>query len=191
MVFLLSNPCCAGETRTIKTSKTRTSVRFQLFDNSYNGEKYVMTPTKLYRRGFSLYEDSALQDTRDAIPIDGESGGSSDEAKQAEVGDRVNVLSTTIDGKSKSSSGQRRCMKKKMSACELSFLVDRATSAAEKVATKIYTMMASNESAGVDCIQESLVTGQLERRTPLDFFAFQLLAKKQYRDMLAVIKKCK
>ncbi|XP_022851457.1 uncharacterized protein LOC111373190 [Olea europaea var. sylvestris] len=57
----------------------------QLFNDSYDENKYAVTPTKLYRTGFSLFEDSALEDNRDAISVNGESSGSSDEAKQTNM----------------------------------------------------------------------------------------------------------
>ncbi|XP_022871912.1 uncharacterized protein LOC111391009 [Olea europaea var. sylvestris] len=56
-----------------------------LFDDSYDGEKYAVTPTKLCRTGFGLFEDSALEDNQDAILVDEESSGSSDEAEQCLV----------------------------------------------------------------------------------------------------------
>lgn len=56
----------------------------------------------------------------------------------------MNVSNTISRGERKSSSAKRRGKKKKNSARELSFLVDRTTIATEKVAVKIITMMASN-----------------------------------------------
>ncbi|XP_022851998.1 uncharacterized protein LOC111373662 [Olea europaea var. sylvestris] len=164
-------------------------VRYRtLFGDSYDGEKYAVTPTKLCRTGFGLFEDSALEDTRDAIPVDEESSGSSDEAEQMVGGSRFNVSDTTSGGKRKSSDATRRGKKKKSSARELSFSVDRATSATEEVVAKLNTMMGSHDDSGTACIEELLASGRLERRTPLYFFACAILAKKHYRNMLAVMK---
>ncbi|XP_022873358.1 uncharacterized protein LOC111392284 isoform X1 [Olea europaea var. sylvestris] len=143
---------------------------------------------KLCRTGFSLNEDSVLEDNRDAIPVDDESSGSSDEAEQMGVRACYNVSSTTDSNKRKSSSEQRRGRKKKMSAHELSFSVVRATSATEEVMAKIHTMMTSNKSAGVNCVKELLATGRLERCTPFYFYICQFLAHKQYSDMLAIMR---
>lgn len=45
----------------------------QLFGDSSNGEKYAVTPTKLCKTGFGLFEENALEDHRDAFSVDGES----------------------------------------------------------------------------------------------------------------------
>lgn len=69
----------------------------QLFGDSYDKDKYAVTPTKLCRTGFGLYEDSVIEDNEDAIPIDVESSGSSNEAKPTTVEVHANV-STTKSG---------------------------------------------------------------------------------------------
>lgn len=86
------------------------------------------------RTRFGLFEDRTLEDHRDAILIDDESSGSIDGAEEMPDGSGMNVSSTTRDAKRKSSSAKRRGKKKKISARELSFSVDRATSAVEEVA---------------------------------------------------------
>ncbi|XP_022855762.1 uncharacterized protein LOC111376981 isoform X2 [Olea europaea var. sylvestris] len=151
------------------------------------GDKYAVTPTKLCKTGFCLFEDSVLEDNMDVIPIDGESSGSCDEMDKANVGVGINVSSTTSGRKRKSSSAKQRGKKKKISARELLFSIDRATSAGEKVAVKINTMMTSKNNAGIACVEELLATGRLQRRTPLYFFACALLAQKRYWDMLGVM----
>lgn len=85
----------------------------QLLDDSYDRNKYAMTPTKLCRTGFGLFEDTALEDHQDAISIDGENSGSSDEADETHGRSSVNISNTTSGGKRKSSSGKRGSKKKK------------------------------------------------------------------------------
>ncbi|XP_022855489.1 L10-interacting MYB domain-containing protein-like [Olea europaea var. sylvestris] len=122
----------------------------QLFGESYNDDKYAMTPMKLCRTGFNLFEDGAAEDHLDAIPIDGESSSFSDE-------------------------GDIRT-------------VDQATSATEKVAVKINSIINLTSNARADCVEELLARGRLQRHTPLYFYTCTLLAQKHYRDMLVVMK---
>lgn len=70
----------------------------------------------------------------------------------------------------------------------MSFSVDWATSAAEKVAAKINNIINPTSNAGADCVEELLVAGWLQRLTPLYFYAYTILAQKRYLDMLSVMK---
>lgn len=48
--------------------------------------------------------------------------------------------------------------------------------------------MALNDNTDIACVEELLAIGRLERRTPLYFFAYILLAQKHHQDMFGVMK---
>lgn len=51
----------------------------QLFGESYDSDKYAMTPTRLCSTGYNLFEDGAVENHLDVIPFNGDGSGSSDE----------------------------------------------------------------------------------------------------------------
>lgn len=50
-----------------------------LFGDVFNDDRYAVTPTKFYRTGLVMFENSGHEDLRDEVPVDVESSGSSDE----------------------------------------------------------------------------------------------------------------
>lgn len=88
---------------------------------------------KLCKTWFDMFEDSALEDHQDALPVDEEGSGSSDEGDKGRDKSSVNVSNAQSSEKRKSSTQKRKGKKKNVSARELSFSVNRANSAAEDV----------------------------------------------------------
>lgn len=160
----------------------------QLFGDSYDGDKYAVTPTDLCRTGFGLFEDSVAEDHRNVISDDGESTGSSAEGEEGNYTSSMNASGPQSDEKRKSATSSRKGKKKRVSSWDLFYSVERARIAGEKVAAKINTIMAPKKNAGVACVEELLEAGRLKRRTPLYFYACTLLAQKRYQDMLDVMQ---
>lgn len=131
--------------RTKNTESPKTDCReiyayWVLFGDLYNNEKYAMTSKKLRRTGFAMFEDSANDDTRNATPMCEESSDSNDE------GDKFDRLASSMDvsgcisGKKCRFGGSKSKGKRtKISAKELSYSVDRATTASEKVRRNLTT----------------------------------------------------
>lgn len=51
-----------------------------LFRDAFDNKKYVVTPIKLCRTGFAMFEDGVYEDMHDFAPVKEENSGSSDEA---------------------------------------------------------------------------------------------------------------
>lgn len=130
--------------RTSKISRTRTWVRYTFAIINYSVTVTTGISTQSFRQCCVEWGLACLRTVhwKTCISVDGESSGSSDETNGRSG---VNVSTTTSNSKMKSSSGKWWGKKKKIFVHKLSFSIDRATSLAEEVATKINIMMASNE----------------------------------------------
>lgn len=64
-----------------------------LFKDKFNGKKYAIMLTKLYRIGLDLFKDSGFKDRWDEILIDVENSGSSDQALNEKAGSSTDYSS--------------------------------------------------------------------------------------------------
>ncbi|XP_022871667.1 uncharacterized protein LOC111390790 [Olea europaea var. sylvestris] len=131
-----------------------------LLGDSYSSEKYAITVIKLCRTGFKCFEDSAPEDHRDVILVEGEGSGSSD--KGDGNGSKSMSISRPKSGdKRKSSTSKQRGKKKHVSTRKLSFSIDRANSVDEVVTAKINSIIDPTDNARAACEEELLSTGWL------------------------------
>lgn len=76
--------CLVLENQNYKDYKKVYSYKILLGD-SYDSEKYAITPTKLCRTSFTMFEDKGYKDHHDDVPSDDENNSSSDKANKIKV----------------------------------------------------------------------------------------------------------
>lgn len=109
-----------------------------LFKDAFDSEKYAITPTKLCITGFAMFKDSGHKEQREANPIDEERNGSSDEVeKMDKVALRMDISGPRSRDKRKLGGNKKKENTTKIFERELSYSVDRSTSASEKLVAKI------------------------------------------------------
>ncbi|CAA2965467.1 Hypothetical predicted protein [Olea europaea subsp. europaea] len=131
-----------------------------LFGDVFDCNKYAVTPSHACHTGFAMFEDSAYEEHRDEIPVDVESSGSSDEGGVAAPRSVAMDESGPHSGDKRKAVGKRsKEKKKKFSSRDVSYSVDRATSASEKIAAKIDHFIGAAVSDLKTYMSELLATG--------------------------------
>jgi hypothetical protein len=153
-----------------------------LFGDVFDNDKYAVTPSKLSRTGFSMLDDSAIEDHRDETPVDVESSGSSDEAIDPEPAAATIDMSGPHSGEKRKGGRERPKEKKKKRS--VSYSVDRANSASEKVAAKLDQLIGPSVSDTRTCLQELLATGRLQRGSDFYYWTCSFLKDKRNREIL-------
>ncbi|CAA2973348.1 Hypothetical predicted protein [Olea europaea subsp. europaea] len=148
-----------------------------LFGDVFNSDKYAVTPSQACRTSFAMFEDSAHEDHRDEIPVDVESSGSSDEGRVAIPRSLTRDESGPHSGDKQKAAGKRAKEKrKKFSSRDVSYSVDHATFASEKIAAKIDHFIGEAVSDAKTCMSELLATGRLQKQTDLYFYTCKFLS---------------
>lgn len=160
----------------------------QLFGDNYEGDKYATTPSLFCKKGLAVFEDHLASDHLDIVSADGEGSASSDEGEGTTGTASMSTSNARNGDKRKSSTKGRKGKQKKISARELSYSVDRATSATEEVAAKLISIINPNENVGAAAVAELFAAGRLQRRSPLYCYTCTILMQKRCRDMFAVMK---
>ncbi|CAA3023438.1 Hypothetical predicted protein [Olea europaea subsp. europaea] len=156
-----------------------------LFGDVFNCDKYAVTPSQACRIGFAMFEDSAHEDHRDEIPVDVESSGSCDEGSVAIPRLTARDESGLHSGdKRKAARKRSKEKRKKFSSRDVSYSVDRATSASEKIAAKIDHFIGAVVSGPKTCMSELLATGRLQKQTDLYFYTCKFLSQRANREVL-------
>ncbi|CAA2971800.1 Hypothetical predicted protein [Olea europaea subsp. europaea] len=131
-----------------------------LFGDVFNYDKYAFTPSQACRTGFAMFKDSGHEDHCDEIPIDVKSSGSSDEDSVAAPSFVTTDESSRHSEDKRKASGKRtKEKKKKFLSRDMSYSMDRATTASEKIAAKIDNFIIVAMSDPKTCISKLLATG--------------------------------
>lgn len=156
-----------------------------LFGESYDPFKYAVTPAQLCRR---MFDNTSSKDHQDEIPIDAESSDSSDEPMEEKGTSSMDVSAPRSGNKRSSVMKNKYKKKKKNSARELSYLVDRVASVGEKIEAKLSNIVSANGTDAKTCLKELLATGSLVKKTELYYFALMFLSHKRNREVLPVFE---
>ncbi|CAA2978041.1 Hypothetical predicted protein [Olea europaea subsp. europaea] len=87
-------------------------------------------------------------------------------------------------GNKQKDAGKRTKEKKEFSSRDVSYFVDRATSAGEKIAAKIDHFIRATVSDLKTCMNELLAMGRLQKQMNLYFYACKFLSQKANREVL-------
>ncbi|XP_022863854.1 uncharacterized protein LOC111383899 [Olea europaea var. sylvestris] len=156
-----------------------------LFGDVFDCDKYAVTPSQACRTGFAMFEDSAHEDHRDEITVDVESSGLSNEGGVAAPCSTARDESGPHSGdKRKAAEKRSKEKRKKISSRDVSYFVDRATSASEKIAAKIDHFIGAAVSDLKTCMSELLATGRLQKQTDLYFYTCKFLSQRANREVL-------
>lgn len=156
-----------------------------LFGDAFDNEKYAVTPSKLCKTGFAMFDDSGYDDMEDSVPAEEESSASSDDA---EPWDKTAM---SMEGSRPRSGDKRKSVvekikgkRKKNSSSNLSYSVDRATSASERVAAKLDKLVGPEVPDAKTCIKEMLATGRLQKKMDMYFWTCTFLSLRRNRETL-------
>ncbi|CAA2981183.1 Hypothetical predicted protein [Olea europaea subsp. europaea] len=134
-----------------------------LFGDVFNYDKYAVTPSQACRTGFTMFKDSGHEDHCDEIPVDVKSSGSSDEGSVATPSFVTTDESGPHSEDKRKASGKRMKEKKKFSSRDMSYSMDHATSASEKIAAKIDNFIVAAMSDPKTCMSKLLATDRLQK----------------------------
>ncbi|XP_022890509.1 uncharacterized protein LOC111405725 [Olea europaea var. sylvestris] len=158
-----------------------------LFEDAYDNDKYAVTPSTMCRTGFSMFEDSGLEDLRDSQPLDEEGTGSSDESEKTELAGSSADMSRPQSGDNRRSGGNSKKGKRaKMPASDVSDAVNRASTASEKVAATINNLLGPNVPDAQTLMNEMLSTGRLHKKTDMYFWTLSFLSLRRNREIIAM-----
>ncbi|CAA3012757.1 Hypothetical predicted protein [Olea europaea subsp. europaea] len=186
MACVIAEPVVVVERKEYKDKDCRELYRYKvLFGDVFDVDKYAVTPTQACRTGFAMFEDSANEDHRDEVSVNVESSSSSDEGRDAAPRSSARDESGPHSGDKRKAAGkQAKEKRKKFSSRDVSYLVDRATSASEKVAAKIDHFLGAVVSDPKTCMSELLATGRLQKQTNLYFYTCKFLSNRANREVL-------
>ncbi|CAA2992363.1 Hypothetical predicted protein [Olea europaea subsp. europaea] len=173
------------EYKEYKDNDCRELYRYKvLFGDVFDCDKYAVTPSQACRTGFAMFEDSAHEDHRDKIPVDVESSSLSDEGGVAVPHSAAMDESGPHSGdKRKATEKRSKEKRKKFSSWDVSYSLDRATSASKKIATKIDHFIEAAVSDLKTCMSELLATGRLQKQTDLYFYTCKFLSQRANREL--------
>ncbi|XP_022887605.1 uncharacterized protein LOC111403359 [Olea europaea var. sylvestris] len=158
-----------------------------LFGDAYDNDKYAVTPSTMCRTGFSMFEDSGLEDLHDSQPLDEEGIGSSDESEKTKLAGSSADMSRPQSGDKRRSGGNSKKGKRaKMSTSDVSNAVNRASTASEKVAATINNLLGPNVPDAQMLMNEMLSTGRLHKKTDMYFWTLSFLSLRRNREILAM-----
>lgn len=141
-----------------------------LFGDAFDNDKYAVTPSQMCWTGFAMFEDSGYEDLLDTHPDTEENSGSSDEGdKTCRDATSIDVSRPRSGDKCRSGSKITKEKRSKIRARDLSYSVNRATSASQQVAKKIDKLVGPAVTAAKTLMSELMATGRLQKKTELYF----------------------